>query len=132
VSLQSGGLLDARLDAELTNETSHDIRLAPCALSLERENVAGGWDQVWSLACGLLRLDPAILIPAGASRQVPVHLTGGTGTSWPSVSLDGRYRLRFWFFPSDELIARMSAVTNRISAKPVVSNEFAFSASSSH
>jgi hypothetical protein len=115
------------LDVELANSTSREIYLAPCGISLERENVAGEWDPVWSVVClALTTSTNTMVIPSGSSETLTVRITGGTGTSWPSVGLDGTYRLRLHFFPPADQIRRMTAVTNLISATPVVSNEFSF------
>jgi hypothetical protein len=124
VTTGAPGSLDAFLDVELTNTSSVGIQLAPCALSLERQNAAGEWEQVWSLAC-LASASTDNLIPAGSSKTLTVRITAqGNGQSWPSAGLDGTYRLRFYVFPPDGLIKRMATVTNMISATPVVSNEF--------
>ena len=115
------------LDVELTNSTSREIYLAPCGISLERENVAGAWDPMWSVVClAVTTSTNPMVIPSGSSKTLTVRISGGNGTSWPSVGLDGKYRLRLHFFPPDDQIRRMTAVTNLISATPVVSNEFSF------
>ena len=126
VAIGEQGSVDARLDVELSNTTSADIRLAPCAMSLERETVSGHWEEVWSLACALSGLDEGLLLPAGSSKSISVRITAQSATTWPADGVDGTYRLRVYFFPSDAAIKRMSWATNLISAKPVVSNEFAF------
>lgn len=123
----ASGSLDALLDVELTNATSMEIRLVPCAMSLERENIEGEWDQVWSLLCSLLNLGPGLVIPAAASKTISVRITAhGNGATWPSGGLDGNYRLKVHFFPPDALIKRMVSVTDAFTATPVVSNEFEF------
>ena len=120
------GSLDVQLEAELTNLTSNEIRLVPCALSLERQ-AGSEWEGVWSPACALANLDPGLVIPPMNSRTLPLRIrVEASGSSWPSDGLDGTYRLRFHFFPSDEQIRYMSCVTNGIAATPVVSNEFTF------
>ena len=131
VTLGPPGSVDAMLDVELTNATSIEIRLASCAVSLERQNISGGWDEVWSLACAAVATSTNTdIIPAGSSRTLPIRITAqGNAETWPSAGLDGTYRIRLHFFPSDELIERMASVTNLISATPVISNEFAFPSS---
>jgi len=119
------------IDVELTNATSNAIRLAACAVSLERRDAAGGWDEVWSLACAAIaRSTNTDVIPAGASKTLTIRVTAqGSGDTWPSTGLDGVYRVRLNVFPSEEIIKRMASVTNSISATPVVTNEFSFLAS---
>lgn len=121
--------LDATLDVEMNNATSLPIRLASCAMSLERQNIEGEWEEVWSLACALITAGDPTLIPGGASRSIQVRITAlGNGTSWPSGAVEGTYRLRLHFFPSDAIVRRMARVDNLVTAQAVVSNEFAFPA----
>lgn len=128
VTSTASGSVDAMLDVELTNATSMAIRLAACAVSLERQSASGGWDEVWSLACAAIATSTDTdIIPAGSSRTLPIRITAqGNGETWPSAGLDGTYRVRLHVFPSEEVIKRMASVTNLISATPVVSNEFVF------
>ena len=126
VSTGAPGTVDARLEVELSNTTSADIRLAPCAMSLERETASGDWAEVWSLACAAAGLGDGLLLPAGSSKSISVRITAQSATTWPADGLDGTYRLRLHFFPSDAAIKRISALTNLITATPVLSNEFAF------
>ena len=131
VTSTASGSVDAMLDVELTNATSMAIRLAACAVSLERENASGGWEEVWSLACAALTTSMnTIIIPAGSSRTLPLRITAqGNGETWPSAGLDGTYRVRLHVSPSEDQVKRMASVTNLISATPVISNEFAFPSS---
>ena len=127
LTMGAPGSLDATLDVEMTNETSYAIYLAACAMSLERQNVDGVWDQVWSIACPSLTSGWPLFIPAGESRLVPVRITAqANGVNWPSAGLEGIYRLRVAFFPDWGVARRMLSVSNELVAQPVVSNEFAF------
>ena len=128
VATSAAGSLDAKLDVAITNSSSQDIYLATCATSLERQNAEADWEQVWSVVCALITSTDRVIIPAGASRAIPVRITAqGNGTIWPAGGLDGAYRLRLHFFPSDAAIQRMASMTKRITAIAVVSNEFALS-----
>lgn len=127
VAVTNSGALDAVVVAEVTNNTAHDIRLGPCGgVSLERQNGSEAWDSVWSLPCLLVSSSYHVMIAAGTSMPLTTRIIGGSGTAFPSVTRDGKYRLSFSVFPPDELIERISVVTNLIAATPVVSNEFVF------
>jgi hypothetical protein len=126
VAMGSPGGLEVALDLEMTNATSRAISPAPCAMSLERQDSSGDWDAVWSLACFAITLPVGpMVIPAGESRVIQLHITkDGDGMTWPSVGLEGTYRVQVAFFPDNDDLRRLGSISNLVTAQTVFSNEF--------
>jgi len=94
--------IDVTLQLSIDNRTSGPVYYYGCGISLEQQDVARRWEYAWSPLCTLTgpantTTDGMLMIPAGESREVSVHLLGSgeSGSEgWASDGLDGTYRLR--------------------------------------
>ena len=131
----SQGSVDVTLQLLISNRTSDPAYQPGCSVSLEKQDTDHGWALVWSPVCIAMApespLDGTLLIPAGESREVTVHVYSGWGRDgWPTEGLDGTYRLNI------SILSRLpdwgKIMGAEFRSRRLTTDEFTLTLSSSH